>query len=91
MTKLLVIIAGLCFGYAAVPSAWACMKLGKNPGIPILTAWMVFVGVITMYAYLLVQFMLPAHHIDIFLTVNYIVEALSWGVILWYNYFPRPA
>lgn len=86
MIKLLGLLGGACFAYCGVPAAWATCKVGRSVGTPISTAWMITVGGIAMYAYLLGSF-----GFDLILLVNYTVEVGSWGLVVWYHYFPRVA
>lgn len=82
------LIGGACFAWAAVPTAIKVLKLGHNPGVPKLMAWLIFSGTIFIYSYLFLKFFLVSG-VDKILTLNYSVEATSWGIILFYTYFPR--
>ena len=84
MIQLLGVIGGILFAYAGVPSAIATIKAGKSIGVPILTALLIFFGTIFLYAYLFLSY-----GFDLVLTINYTIEALSWGVIIKYHYFER--
>ena len=84
MIQLLGILGGMLFAYAGVPSAIATIKVGKSIGVPILTAWLIFLGTIFLYAYLFLSY-----GFDLVLTINYSIEALSWGVIIKYHYIER--
>lgn len=79
------LLAGFCFAYCGVPAAWATIKAGRSIGTPVSIAWMIVLGTISMYTYLTVL-----HGFDPILTLNYSVEGLSWGTIVWYHYRPRP-
>ena len=78
------ILGGFCFAYCGVPAAWTAWKLKRNPGIPISTAWMITLGGILMYTYLTVK-----NGFDWILLINYTIETLSWGLIVWLTYFPK--
>jgi len=84
ITKLLGVLGGFCFGYCGVPAAYQTFKAGKSVGTPVSIAWMIFLGAIFMYSYLFLNY-----GFDLILTINYLVEALSWGLIVYYHYFPR--
>lgn len=84
MIELIGLLGGACFAYAAVPSALLVLKAGKNIGIPINMAWLIFGGTIFLYTYLFGK-----HGFDWIITLNYSVEALSWFTIIFYHYFPR--
>lgn len=84
LLKILGLVGGFCFAYCGVPAAYATWKIGKSIGTPLSVAWMILVGSIAMYSYLTVK-----HGFDAILTINYSVEALSWGVIVFYSHFPR--
>ena len=86
MIKLLGLLAGFCFAYCGCPAAYATAKAGKSIGTPVSIAWMIFLGAILMYAY-----MFLSYGFDLILAINYIVEAISWGIIVLYHYFPRKA
>ena len=87
-TSLLGLIGGGCFAFAAVPSAFKALRYGKNPGVPIGLAWLVFSGAVLVYTYLVLQYFLVGG-IDWILSFNYGVEATSWFIILLYHYKPR--
>jgi hypothetical protein len=78
------LFAGLLFGYAAVPAAYRTIKAGKHLGAPLDIIVAIFGGTITMYSYLTL-----AHGFDCVLTVNYAIEAVSWGILLFYRLFRR--
>ncbi len=74
------LLGGALFAYAAVPQAIRTVRAGKHLGTPLDIIVTIFVGTLTMYGYLF-----AAHGFDPVLTVNYSVEALSWGVLLFYR------
>lgn len=76
--------AGACFGYAAVPAAYRTVRAGKHLGTPLDIIVTIFTGTVLMYTYLTLS-----HGFDWVLAVNYSVEALSWGVLLWYRLLRR--
>jgi hypothetical protein len=80
----LAILGGACFAYCGVPAAIATVRAGKSVGTPISVAWAIFVGAIAMYGYLFLSY-----GFDLLIAINYVVEALSWGLIVSYHYFPR--
>lgn len=84
MTKLLGLLGGICFGYCGVPTSYSTIKQGRSVGTPISIAWMILLGSIFMYSYLALMY-----GFDLILTVNYSIEAISWGIIVYYHYLPR--
>lgn len=84
ITKILGLLGGFCFGYCGCPAAYATVRSGKSVGTPISIAWMIFLGSIFMYSYLF-----RTYGFDWVLTFNYSIEAVSWGFIVYYHYFPR--
>lgn len=77
--------AGACFAYCGVIPAYHTWKAGRSIGVPILTAWLIFLGGIGMYTYLT----LLTRTFNGVLAFNYFVETASWGIIVWYQYKPR--
>lgn len=84
ITKLLGILGGIFFAYCGVPASYATVKAGKSIGTPVSIAWMICLGAILMYLYLY-----RSYGFDLILTVNYLVEAGSWGTIVYYHYFGK--
>lgn len=84
LVQLLGIVGGLCFAYCGVPTAIATLRAKKSVGTPVSVAWMIFLGAITMYSYLL-----GTYGFDLLLAINYAVEAASWGIVVFYHYFPK--
>jgi hypothetical protein len=84
MIKLLGLLGGFCFAYCGVPAAYATWRAGKSVGTPVSIAWMIFLGAVFMYLYLT-----ASYGLDLILTLNYFIEAASWGLIVFYHYFPR--
>ena len=82
--KALIMFSGLCFAYGAVPTAWKVFKAKANVGIPIMTIWMILLGVGSLYAYLVLSY-----GFDLFLFINHTVEFMSWLVVLWFHYKPK--
>jgi hypothetical protein len=82
--SLLGILGGVCFAWAAVPTALGCLSDGRNRATPTFIAWMILSGTVLLYAYLYLMY-----GFNWVLQVNYSVEAWSWGTILFYTYFPR--
>lgn len=76
-------LAGIGFALCGVPAAWRCYRAGNANGVPILTAWLIFVSGIAMYFYLFFTY-----GWNPLLAVNYAVEVGSWGVVLSYRYMP---
>jgi len=83
LTSLLGILGGICFAYCGVPAALATFKAKRSIGTPIFVALMIVLGSIFMYVY-----MTATYGLDLILTVNYAVQLLSWGLIVYYHYFP---
>ena len=79
--QLLGIFGGFCFAYCGVPTAWATVKAGKSLGTPLSVAWMIFLGALTMFTYLYLRY-----GFNWILTLNYVIEAISWGVVVFYHY-----
>lgn len=84
MTKFLGLLGSVCFGFCGIPASFATLKQGKSVGTPISIAWMIFLGSIFMYSYLY-----RSYGFDLLLALNYGIEVLSWGLIVYYHYFPR--
>jgi hypothetical protein len=82
MLKLLCVIGGILFSYAAIPQMIKTLKVGRHLGTPKDISAAIFGGTIVMYTYLT-----ASHGWDVFLTINYAIEALSWGVLLFYGLF----
>ena len=78
------IIGGGLFALAAAPAAWKTWKRGASIGTPVTIAWQISGGCISLYIYLLHKY-----GFDPLLALTYGVETFTWGVILWYHYFPR--
>ena len=78
MLSLLGLFAGFCFAFCGVPAAVSAFRTKKTM-TPTSIAAMIFVGAIAMYAYL---FLLYGY--NPILTFNYVIEMLSWGVVLRY-------
>ena len=84
------LLGGACFAFAAVPTAVIAIRTGKNPGVPLSLAWLVFSGTVLVYSYIWIKFF-TSSGIDWILSFNYCVEAASWATILTYSYLPRKA
>lgn len=84
--QLLGLVGGSLFAYAAVPQAVRTIRAGKHLGVPLDIAAAIFGGTLAMYGYLH-----ASHGFDWVIAVNYSVEALSWGVLLFYGLRPRGA
>lgn len=78
--QLLGLAGGSLFAYAAVPQAIRTVRAGRHLGVPLDIACAIFAGTLVMYGYLH-----AAHGFDWVIAVNYAVEALSWGVLLFYR------
>jgi len=83
MVKILGLLGGFCFAFCGVPPALNAIKMGST-SVPRSTAWLVFMGGVFMYAYLLFTY-----GFDLVLFVNYAIEIASWGIIVRYQLFPR--
>jgi uncharacterized protein with PQ loop repeat len=80
MLELFGLFAGFLFAYAAVPQAIRTLKAKKHLGTPLDIILAIFFGTIAMYAFLTLTYGLSW-----VITFNYSVEALSWGVLLYYR------
>jgi hypothetical protein len=80
--KLLGLIGGSLFAYAAVPQALATVRAGRHLGTPLNIMVPIFLGTVVMYTYLYTSW-----GFDWVLTVNYVIEAASWAVLLFYRLF----
>jgi len=78
------LLAGCFFAYAAVPQAIRTVRAGKHLGTPLDIIVAIFTGTLGMYSYLY-----ATRGFDWVIAVNYSVEALSWGVLLYYAAFRR--
>jgi hypothetical protein len=81
LVKVLGILGGLFFCYCGVPTCIRTVRAGKSLGTPVDIAWMILLGSIAMWLYMTCQY-----GMDIILSINYGIEALSWGIITWYHY-----
>jgi hypothetical protein len=79
--KLLGIIGGILFCCCGVPAAYKTFIAKKSIGTPVSIAWMIALGSIFMYAYLILTY-----GFDVILTLNYSIEAISWLTIVYYHY-----
>lgn len=82
MMTIVALVAGSLFAYAAVPTMFRTMRAGKHLGTPLDIIVAIFMGTILMYSYLFFRV-----GFDLVLAINYGVEALSWGVLLYYRLF----
>lgn len=82
MFNLLGLLAGFLFAYAAVPQAIKTINQGRSLGTPLSIILSVFGGTILMYVYLLLL-----HGFNWVLALVYGVEALSWGILLFYKLY----
>jgi hypothetical protein len=82
--KIIGIIGGAAFAFAAVPAAITTIKAGKTIGTPITIAWAIFTGCILLYTYLT-----GSHGFDLIVTGTYGIETASWATIIWFHYWPR--
>lgn len=82
LLQVLGLIGGAFFAYAAVPQAIKTVRAGKHLGTPIDIIVTIFIGTITMYSYLH-----ATRGFDWVLAFNYTIEAVSWGVLLFYRLF----
>jgi len=79
---LLGLIAGAFFAYAAVPAALRTLRAGKHLGTPLDIIVTIFLGTLLMFSYLTL-----AYGFNWVLALNYTIEALSWGTLLFYRLF----
>ena len=84
LLKLIGLLGGAGFAFAAVPTALKTWRAGKSQGTPVSIAWAIFVGCICLFTYLTAM-----HGLDWVLVAVYGVETTSWAVLLRYHYFPR--
>lgn len=80
--SILGILGGFCFAVAGIPSAVQAVKDGKTY-VPALTSWPIFLGVLSLYFYLLLL-----HGFDPILAWVYGIEGAAWAVVLKYTHFP---
>jgi hypothetical protein len=80
VVKLLGLLGGFCFAYAAVPQAIRSLRARKHLGTPVSISLAILAGTFAMYGYLYL-----AHGFDWVIAVNYSVEALSWAVLLFFG------
>ncbi len=77
---LLGLAGGSLFAYAAVPQAYRTVRAGVNLGIPVDVGLCIFGGTVLMYSYLH-----ALHGFNWVIAANYSVEAISWGILLFYR------
>lgn len=83
--KILGLVGGLLFAYAAVPQAIRTLRAGRHLGTPASISATILTGTAVMYAYLYL-----AHGFDWVITANYSVEAVSWALLLFFAIFRKP-
>lgn len=84
LIQLFGLIGGSFFAYAAVPQAVRTIKAGKHLGTPLDIMLSIFLGTIIMYTYLQIT-----RGFDWVIAVNYSIESMSWGVLLYYRLFRK--
>ena len=84
IVSLLGILGGLCFAWCGVPAAYLTFKARRSVGTSIFSSWMIVLGSIFMYLYLNARY-----GFNLLLTVNYFMQLISWGIIIFYHYFPK--
>lgn len=84
MLTLLGMIGSVLFSVAWLPTAYTAIRRGRNPGVPVSTVWLLFAALMfyTTWCFLAFGFHLPF--------VSGLVEIASWGVVLFFIYFPHP-
>lgn len=86
MTYLIINILGLfssvCFFFSGWPVAWAAYRDGKT-SLPASTCWAVFLGAVSMYAYLFIT-----KGFDPIVALDYGSTIFCWGLALRYLYKP---
>jgi C1A family cysteine protease len=86
LVKLLGIVGGICFALCGVPAAIGTYRAKNSIGTPISIALAITIGAISMYLYLLLTY-----GFDLLLALNYSIEVVSWGLIVYYHFFPTKA
>lgn len=83
LVSMLGILGGFCFAVAGIPAAWRAVREGMT-FVPALTSWPIFIGVLSLYFYLLLTY-----GFDPILACVYGVEGSAWAVVLKYTHFPK--
>ena len=81
--ELIGLLGGALFAVGCVPMAYRTWLAGHTLGTPIETQWLLFWGCVLYSVYLFGAFgmQLPFWFL--------IIEVVSWGVALWYYYWPK--
>jgi len=84
MIYLLGIIGGLLFAYAALPAAVRTIKAGHTLGTPLDISFVVCLGTVVQYVYLLLSY-----GFNFLLFCNYLVGFVCWAILLFYGVFKK--
>jgi uncharacterized protein with PQ loop repeat len=79
------LIATCCFAISAIPQAWRSYREGHSNGLAWPTVVLWFIGEVCMLVYVGGLYGLS----DMYLLVNYVVNTVTCGTILWFKAFPR--
>jgi len=78
------LLGGLAFAWAGVPAAIATARSGRSIGTPLSIILYILFGVIMMYVYFTFTY-----GMDWIITLTYLAQLVSWGMLLWYHFRPR--
>lgn len=73
-----------CFSLCGVPAAWRSYRAGNAGVIPVSTPALISFGALGMYIYLL-----GTYGWNFLLFIGYLVEFISWIVVLYFRLWPR--
>ena len=76
------IVGNVAFGYGSVQVAWTALRDGKSP-VDKATTWTYSIACDTFGAFLIGTYGFN------WLFAVLIVEAVAWGIVMWYAYRPR--
>lgn len=80
------VLGNVCFGVGCVPSAWKVWRSGKNTELPAQFAWILWTACTSFYTYLL-----GTYGWNWLTGPIGLIETGAYSIVLWYQYFPRPA
>ena len=84
MLSLLGLLGGILFAAAALPATIRTIKAGKSLGTPVDISFVVCLGTVVQYVYLLLSY-----GFSWVLFVNYLVGFVCWVILLYFGVFKK--